>query len=117
MLNVDTTLNTAGNGFYSSQAKAVRITKLSVPYFDEEDMGFGELRVYFDKKDWDCDEDGDIYTDSLFEKELKQFLTSIGIDSSDVGYSEYGMQSNSYVSLDVGGKFLSSWFAKTAVSA
>ena len=116
MLEVNTTLHTAGDGFYSSKAKAVRITKLSVPYVNEEE-DFGELRVYFDKKDWDCDEDGDIYTDSLFVKELKQFLTSIGIDSSDVGYSEYGMQSNSYVSLDVGGKFLSSWFAKTAVAA
>lgn len=116
MLEVNATLHTVGDGFYSRKAKAVRITKLRVPYFAKEDMDFGELCVFFDKQDWNCDEDGDIYTDSLFLKELKQFLTSIGLCSSGVGYSEHGMQSDSYVSLDVGGNFLSSWFAKVDVA-
>jgi hypothetical protein len=117
MLKVNATLHTCGDGYWSSKARAVRIKELRVPYIDEIDMDFGELRVYFDRNDWDVNSDGLIYTDSLFKKELKEFLTSIGIDASDVSYSEQGMQGDYYVSLDVGGKFLASWTAKTAVEA
>ena len=116
MLKVDATLHTNGDGWWSRKAAAVRITELRVPYIDEE-MEFGELRVFFNRADWSCYEDGDIYTDTLFKKELKEFLTSKGFDASDVGYSEQGMQGDMYVSFDVGGKFLASWMAKTAVEA
>lgn len=116
MIKVNATLHTDGQGWWSSKARAVRIKELRVPYIDDEG-DFGELRVYFDRNDWDVDNDGDIYTDRLFEKELKEFLTTIGLDANGVGYSEYGMQGNSYVSLDVGGNFLASWKEKTLVTA
>lgn len=117
MIKVNATLHTDGQGWWSSKAKIVRITELRVPYIDDEG-DFGELRVYFNRNDWDVEHDGLIYTDRLFEKELKEYLTSIGIDASDVSYSEQGMQGDWFVSLDVGAKFLESWTAKhEAISA
>ena len=117
MIKVNATLHTDGQGWWSNKAKAVRITELRVPYIDEVDFDFGELCVYFDRNDWDVNNDGLIYTDRLFEKELKEYLTSIGIDASDVSYSEQGMQGDWYVSLDVGGSFLASWKQKVTVEA
>ena len=116
-MKVETTLHTNGSSLWSSKSKAVRITELRVIDFTYEDEAYGELRVFFDKNDWNCDCDGDIYTDDLFVKELKAYLTSIGIDASDTGYSEYGMQGNSYVGLDVGPKFMASWKQKVTVEA
>ena len=109
MFKVDATLHTDGSGFWSSKAKAVRITELCVVDLSYDGQEYGELRVLFDKHDWNCERDGDIYTDKLFEKELKEYLTSLGFDVKGVGYSEYGMQSNRYVSLDVGPEFMASW--------
>lgn len=102
-----TTLHTNGTGWWNDNATTVNITELRVPYINDDD-DFGELRVYFDDS-WDVDVDGLIYTDRLFIKELKQWLTSQGYNSSDVGYSEAGMQGDTFVSLDVGKAFLSSW--------
>jgi hypothetical protein len=36
-------------------------------------------------------------------------LISIGLDSSDVNYSEQGMQGDNYVSLDAGPNFIESF--------
>ena len=107
-----TTLHTAGDGYWSEKSRAVRIVKLKLGYVsDDED--FGELRVYFDKNDWDVDNDGLIYTDSLFAKELREWLTSLNYDATrdTVFYSEMGMQGDNYVSLDVGEEFIKSWDA------
>jgi len=109
-MTILTTLHTSGDGYWSERAKAVNITKICVPYI-AEDYDFGELCVYFDDS-WDVDNDGLIYTDKLFERELKEWLTSQGYDASDVSYSEQGMQGDHYVSLDVEGAFLTSWKAK-----
>lgn len=116
MIKVDATLHTAGDGYWSRKVKTVRIIQLRVLCMSDE-YKWGELRVYFNRNDWDVENDGLIYTDGLFEKELKEYLTSIGIDASDVSYSEQGMQGDWYVSLDVGEKFLASWKAKTEITA
>jgi len=107
-------LHTIGDGYWSDAAKSVKITKLVVPYINEEDF-FGELRIHFDRKSWNVDKLGLIYTDTLFEFELKEWLKSLGYDSSDVGYSEQGMQEVDYVSCDAGKKFMTSWVAKNKV--
>ena len=108
MLTFKRTLNTNGGGYWSDVAKAVNTTKIDVPYInDEED--FGELRVYFDKASWNVKQDGLIYTDKQFIKELRKELTSVGFDGKDAGYSEQGMQGDNYVSLDVGQKFIAKW--------
>jgi hypothetical protein len=108
------TLQTIGDGFWSNKEKLVGITRLEVPYIDG-DTYFGELRVYFDPKTWDIKEDGLIYTDTLFEYELREWLKSQGYYSGDVGYSEQGMQGDDYVSLDFNEKFAKSWIAKNEV--
>lgn len=108
MIKFQTQFETAGDGYWSDVAKTVNVTNINVPYVnDEED--FGELRVYFDKQ-WDVRKDGLIYTDSLFLVMLREKLTECGFDATDVDYSEQGMQGDNYVSLDVGKKFLKSWF-------
>lgn len=106
-------LTTDGSGFWSDRVVTVPVTHLQVPYINEEET-FGELCVYFNTNEWRVDRQGLIYTDKGWLKELCDALSRRGYDTSDISYSEQGMQGDDYVSLDVGEKFLSSW--KTLVS-
>jgi hypothetical protein len=108
MVRFEAVFETMGDGYWSNQARAVQCTKIAVPYVNDE-ADFGELRVYFDTDTWDVEEHGLIYTDSLFITMLREKLSEIGFEGSDVEYSEQGMQGDNYVSLDVGEKFLRSW--------
>ena len=108
MLKVTVTLNTNGNGYWSNKAKAVDITRLMLAYTNDE-LDFGELRVYFNTATWDTNTDGLIYTDKQFMTELKELLTAKGFDASDVSYSEQGMQGDTYVSCDVGECFINTF--------
>ena len=118
----DVVLHTDGKrGLWSNVAKAVRIVDMKIGYIDDDfEPGkhptFGELRVYFDTDTWDVREDGLIYTDRGFLKELREFLDAHGLVGKDVSYSEQGMQGDDYVSLDVGGKFLKAWGEKFAIN-
>ncbi len=110
---------TNGTGYWSKVKKKVTITDMVVrEYCCDYQMGvidfpnFGELRVFFDIKDWDVNEDGLIYTDKQFLKELRDFLNNHGLPGDGVHYSEQGMQGNDYVSLDIGGDFLKAWATK-----
>ena len=105
------TLHTNGGGYWSTVAKAVQITELTVPYINEEG-DFGELKVHFNTDSWRPDRDGLIYTDRQFEAELQAYLNSIGLAGDDVSYSEQGMQGDNYVSCDVDEEFMASWKAK-----
>ncbi len=109
-------LETAGDGYWSEHATEVDIEDMRVAYINDE-QDFGELRVYFATEDWNVEQHGLIYTDSLFLKQLQSFLNKHGIAGADVEYSEQGMQGDNYVSLDVGKKFLDSWKAKFKVFA
>jgi len=108
-----TTLHTSGTGYWSRTAAAVDITKLDLQYIND-DQTFGELCVYFATDDftaneWDVETDGLIYTDKLFLQELRAYLQTIGFseaEANDVSYSEQGMQTSNYVSLDVGAVFI-----------
>jgi hypothetical protein len=113
---METVLNTNGQGLWSQEARAVKVTGLSVPYVNDE-QDFGELRVYFDTRTWNVNSEGLIYTDGQFLKELREFLTSRGLAAGDVSYSEAGMQGDDYVSLDVGAQFLQSWQAHAGVDS
>lgn len=103
--------NTVGDGYWSDTKKAVTITDMRLGQYISDDLDFGELCVYFDKS-WNCNEDGLIYTDSQFLKDLRRFLHAHGLAGNDVEYSEQGMQGDNYVSLDVGAEFLASWATK-----
>lgn len=107
--------NTAGDGYWSTAAKAVEITDMKIGYCNDEG-DFGELRVYFDTKTWNVNEDGLIYTDSAFLDDLQEFAEQQGLAWDDVDYSEQGMQGDNYVSFDVGGKFLHRWSNKFGVT-
>ena len=113
MIKVSATLNTNGRGYWSRTATAVDITKMDLQYCNN-DKDFGELCVYFATDDfsaneWDTSTDGLIYTDKLFLQELRAYLQTIGFseaEAMDVSYSEQGMQTDNYVSLDVGAPFI-----------
>lgn len=108
MRKFEHTLKTGGNGLWSNKVKQVKVEGLALAYENDEG-NFGELRVYFDTKSWDVEKDGLIYTDSVFLRELWGALYDAGY-STDVSYSEQGMQGDDYVSLDVGGAFIRSWY-------
>lgn len=113
---MQTIFSTCGDGYWSNVAKPVQVTDMRIGYINDE-RDFGELRVYFNTKFWDVNEDGLIYTDSNFLAELREFLDQHGLQGMDVDYSEQGMQGDNYVSLDVGEKFLSAWDAKFGVDS
>ena len=108
MFKVNTKLHTAGDGYWSRTSTAVSVTGLGLAYTNEE-LDFGELRVYFDTQDWDVDRQGLIYTDSLFMQELRSMISQLGMDAADLSYSEQGMQGNNYVSCDVGERFINTF--------
>jgi hypothetical protein len=107
-MNVFTTLHTNGNGYWSNKRKAVDIAKLDLQYCTAE-KDFGELCVYFTKASWNTAVDGLVYTDKLFRTELRAYLQTLGFteaEANDVNYSEQGMQTDNYVSCDVGAVFI-----------
>lgn len=85
-------LHTDGKGYWSAKKKAVKITEIEVSK--------NELRVYFDQSSWCVNDDGLIYTDRLFLKELIDYLKSHG-PHVKVDYSEQGMQGDNFVSFDI----------------
>ena len=107
MYKINATLRTGGGGYWSNAKTAVEITALQLAYTNDE-LDFGELRVYFNTKTWAW-QDGLIYTDKQFMRELKELLTAKGFDASDVSYSEQGMQGDNYVSCDVGQCFINTF--------
>jgi hypothetical protein len=112
MKNFTATLRTDGSGYWSDVVKEVTTTNLAVSSNSADDHVWGELKVYFDTGTWDVDRYGLIYTDDLFLAELRAELNQLGYIGSDVYYSEQGMQGRDFVSLDVGGQFLDSWYAQ-----
>jgi len=108
MYRISATLRTGGGGYWSNTKTAVEVTRLQLAYTNDE-LDFGELRVYFNIETWDTDVLGLIYTDAQFMQELKELLTTMGFDASDVSYSEQGMQGLNYVSCDVGECFINTF--------
>ena len=107
-MQIFTTLTTGGDGYWSNKRKAVDVTKLDLQYCTAE-KDFGELCVYFTKASWDTAVDGLVYTDKQFMTELRAYLQTIGFteaEANDVSYSEQGMQTDEYVSCDVGAVFI-----------
>ena len=108
MLENTFTLHTNGTGYWSTTATAVTVEALDLQYITN-DKDFGELCIHFNTNDWDTKTDGLIYTDELFMRELRAYLQTVGFteaEADDVSYSEQGMQSDNYVSCDVGAVFI-----------
>ncbi len=100
---------TDGRGYWSKQVKTVGINRVRLAYVDDEG-DFGELRAYFDPKEWNVDTDGLIYTDMMWKHSFLTCMENVlgfSPDATlDVSYSEQGMQGDNYVSMDVGSQFL-----------
>ena len=99
---------TDGAGLWSIQMKTVRINRVALAYVDEQNT-FGELRAYFDMRDWDTDNDGLIYTDKAWMSSFRACMLTLGFSDSAIDrihYSEAGMQGEDYVSMDVEQPFL-----------
>ena len=113
-LNDNVYVTTDGRGHWSPEVRDVRLTKLTVPYINEEE-DFAELRVYFDEATWKINTHGLIYTDRNFQNELRLLLVKVlqftEAAALDVCYSEQGMQGDDYVSFDVDKLFLDEWLA------
>ena len=113
MLENTFTLHTNGRGYWSNTAKAVDVEALDLQYITN-DKDFGELCIHFATDElgancWDTSTMGLIYTDKLFMQELRTYLQTVGFtlaEANDVNYSEQGMQSDNYVSCDVGAVFI-----------
>ena len=108
MLENTFTLHTNGRGYWSSKATAVTVEALDLQQITN-DKDFGELCIHFNTNDWDTKTDGLIYTDKLFMQELRAYLQTVGFtqaEAKDVSYSEQGMQTDNYVSCDVGAVFI-----------
>lgn len=110
MMKLDAIVSTGGTGMWSDRACPVRLTGMEL-HWDEGDA-CGELRVYFDTRDWHTGRDGMIYTDAVFLDGLRQLLAGLGcVDSGSVDYSEQGMQGSDWVSLDVSAESVPSFRA------
>jgi hypothetical protein len=100
---------TDGRGYWSKQVKTVGINRVRLAYVSDE-SDFGELRAYFDPKEWNVDTDGLIYTDMMWKHSFLTCMENVlgfSPDATlDVSYSEQGMQGHNYVSMDVGPQFL-----------
>lgn len=106
----DAMFSTSGRGLWGMKKNLILVNKIVAVIDKHFDPYFGELRVYFDRRTWNVDKHGLIYTDPLFLKQLKALLKKKGFSGS-VEYSEQGMQGNDYVSLDIGKAFIRSLLA------
>lgn len=102
-------LHTDGSGWWSKEKREVSVLTLETVFGAG---GWGELRVHFDPGTWNVDEHGLIYTDDLFETEVRSLLESKGFPCDEVRYSEQGMQGDEFVSFDVGSDFVDAWRGK-----
>ena len=94
--------STDGKGFWNRVEKDVRVVKLDLNH-DYQWQAF-ELRAYWDKRTWNVNKHGLIYTDKLWFTTFRKSLIDLGFSNyslKSVGYSEQGMQGNDYVSMDV----------------
>ena len=104
---VDMMAHTKGEGYWSDQVRAVRITHLALVSVYDDELS-GALNVFFDPNSWDVETMGLIYTDQEFLWGLKQNLKELGLVGV-ISYSEQGAQGDNYVHLDVDAEFIHSW--------
>lgn len=100
--------HTNGGGLWSTATRAVRVNKVVISILEAEvDLEeqrpylFVNVDAYFDKKSWDFDKHGLIYTDPRWLKEFNRAMKEINplLFGSGVDYTEQGRQDRKYVSL------------------
>lgn len=101
--------HTAGDGYWSKVSQCVRINRVKLFVIEDQFGGWGELRAYFDVKDWNVENDGLIYTDDIWMRSFRTCMETLGFSDEalqDIHYSEQGMQGDNYVSMDVTETFI-----------
>lgn len=101
--DVNFVTKTDGQGYWSEVVKTVKIYRI-ILVTDDEESDYGELRAYFDAKEWSVDEEGLIYSDQSWMKSFKRCMATLGFSEAaldTIHYSEQGMQGETYVSMDV----------------
>jgi len=101
---VDQEWQTSGKGRWSTVAKPVKVLSIKQDMEIQGAHGWiSDMGVEFDTSTWDVETDGLIYTDPQFLAQLHKFLMGLGVPRdivSTIGYSEQGMQEDTYVSFD-----------------
>ena len=106
------TATTNGKGFWSSEKRDVNIKSIEIDSItddngEEIEVGGNRtpammyLRVYFNRKDWNVEKHGLIYTDEKWIAQLRKGLREIGVTATGLEYTEQGMQGDDYVSLSI----------------
>lgn len=108
---ISTTTN--GTGLWTNRSANIKINELQIHHVSRNteklNVFSGELRAFFSTKDWDVNKHGLIYTDRGWLKDFRNKLILSGFSkkaANSVHYSEQGMQSKNYVSLDAGSEFI-----------
>lgn len=97
--------NTNGKGLWTKDVVNKIKVKLQLDYFEYHGELIVHLRVVFKLNQWDTRNNGLIYTDLQFERDIKTTLHCAGFkNANDICYSEQGMQGLNYVDFDVGHK-------------
>jgi hypothetical protein len=103
-ITVNKLFTVAGDGLWSSTAKQVFVTNITMYIGAVEEDGYdGDLAVHTTAETWNEQELGLIYTDKAFIADVRAALVEAGIDAeaaADVTYSEQGMQDDGRVSCD-----------------
>ena len=102
------TASTNGKGYYTDQAKKVRITEIRISRYmrskNVRDKPLLQMEVYFNTKDWNTKKDDLIYGDEKWISELRKGLQSIGFVATGLDYTEQGMQEDDFVSVETSNK-------------
>lgn len=98
MREVNIATQTNGIGSWTAFRKKVHIIGLEL-----ED---GLLKAYFNPKDWDTYEHGDICTDEGWLESFRKKVVSYCADTSGIEYAPYAEQSEEYVALRVPSSFV-----------
>jgi hypothetical protein len=107
------TAATNGKGFWSDVKRKVKIESIEIDSITDDNADEIDprdktqtpvmmyLRVYFDRKSWNVEKHGLIYTDEKWIAELRKGLRLIGVTATGLEYTEQGMQGDDYVSVSV----------------
>jgi hypothetical protein len=113
-MKVNIKVSTDGNGLWSDVEKDVTINKIEwYSDDDEDDEEYSEsetyVKLYFDKRTWNIEKHGLIYTDDTFEEKIKTALVRLqkkgvlpDLPWDTISYTEQGMQGEDYVHMILG---------------
>ena len=86
-------LKTSGTGLWSKVSKEVDISEVHIDRESDDEGGVTFVKLF--PRNWNNDEDGLIYTDPGFLREVRKSSAKLGLDSSDckkLDYTEQGLQ-------------------------